>query len=68
MLNITLYDHRLEMDENGKLIEYLYEGDVKIYHDRMVVNTTDDSDINDARTQLDDGVYIRKGHCYISHE
>ena len=68
LLNITLYDHRLEMDENGKLIEYLYEGDVKLYHDRMVVNTTDDSDINDARTQLDDGVYIRKGHCYISHE
>ena len=68
LLNITLYDHRLEMDENGKLLEYLYESDVKLYHDRIVVSTTDDSDINDARTQLDDGVYVRKGHCYISHE
>ncbi len=68
LLNIALYDHRLEVDENGKPIEYLYEADVKLLHDRIVVTTSDDSDINDARTQLDDGIYFRRGHCFVSYE
>jgi hypothetical protein len=65
LLNITTYDHRLEKDENGKFIEYLYECDVDLFHDGIRVTTSEDSDINDARTQLDDGIYTRKGHCYV---
>jgi hypothetical protein len=66
LLNIATYDDRMEKDENGKYQEYLYECDVELFHDGIRIETTDDSDINDARTQLDDGVYMRKGHCYIS--
>jgi len=65
LLNIATYDHRLEMDENGKYWEYLYECDIDLFHDGIRVTTSDDSDIDDARTQLDDGIYIRKGHCFI---
>jgi hypothetical protein len=57
----------MNKDENGKYTEYLYECDVELFHDGIRVVTSDDSDINNAQTQLDDGVYIRKGHCYISH-
>ena len=67
LLNIDTYYHRLEKDENGKYTEYLYECDVELFHDGIRITTSDDSDINNAQTQLDDGVYIRKGHCYISH-
>ena len=67
LLNIAIYDHRLEKDENGKFTEYLYECDAEFFHDEIRIETSDDSDINNAQTQLDDGVYKRKGHCYISH-
>jgi|GEM_PF-2681522 len=67
LLNIDTYYHRLEKDENGKFTEYLYECDVELFHDGIRIETSDDSDINNAQTQLDDGVYVRKGHCYISH-
>jgi hypothetical protein len=66
LLNIALYDYKMNKDENGKFTEYLYECDVDLFHDGIRITTTDDSDINDARIQLDDGVYIRKGHCYIT--
>jgi len=68
LLNITTYERRLVRDENGKFVEYLYQCDVKFFHDGFKVTNTEDSDISDARTQLSDGVYIRKGHCYYYHK
>jgi hypothetical protein len=68
LLNIALYDYRLQKDENGKYMEYLYECDIDVFHDGIRITTTDDSDINDARIQLDDGVYFRKGHCFVLHK
>jgi len=68
LLNIATHDHRLEKDENGKFVEYLYDCDIDLFHDGIRVTTSDDSDINDARTQLDDGIYIRRGHCYVYHK
>ena len=68
LLNITTYERRLVRDENGKFVEYLYQCDVKFFHDGFKVTNTEDSDISDARTQLIDGVYIRKGHCYYYHK
>jgi len=68
LLNIATYDYRLEKDENGRFTEYLYECDVDLFHDGLRITTSDDSDINDARTQLDDGIYLRKGHCFITQK
>lgn len=68
LLNIATYDYRLKKDENGKFWEYLYECDVDMFHDGIRVTTSDDSDVDDVRTQLDDGIYIRKGHCFVSHK
>jgi hypothetical protein len=68
LLNIALYDHKLQKDENGKYTEYLYECDIDLYHDSIRVTTTDDSDIDNALIQLDDGVYVRKGHCFVTEK
>lgn len=68
LLNITIYDRRMEKDENGKYTEYLYECEADLFHDGIRITTSDDSDINDARTQLDDGIYLRKGHCFVGHK
>jgi hypothetical protein len=68
LLNIATYDYKLNRDENGKYMEYLYECDVDLFHDGIRVTTSEDSDINDARYQLDDGIYIRRGHCFIRHK
>jgi hypothetical protein len=68
LLNIATYDYRLKRDENGKYWDYLYECDVDMFHDGIRITTSDESDVDNVQTQLDDGVYIRKGHCFISHE
>lgn len=65
LLNIAEYEHAWRRDENGKYTEYLYECDVSIFHNGIVIETSDDSDIDNAQTQLDDGTYMRKGHCYV---
>ncbi len=68
LLNVALYEHRIRKDENGKFTEFLYEGEIELFYNGIRVSTSDDSDIDNAQTQLDDGVYYRKGHCYISHK
>ena len=68
LLNIALYDQRLRKDENGKYSEYLYECDVDLFHNGIRVTTTDDSDIDNPQIQLDDGIYLRKGHCFVLHK
>ena len=68
LLNIATYDYRLKRDENGKYWDYLYECDVDMFHDGIRITTSDESDIDDVRTQLDDGIYLRRGHCFISHK
>lgn len=67
LLNITQYEHKLRRDENGKYSSFIYEADIDIFYNGIRVTTSDDSDIDNTQTQLDDGVYIRRGHCYISH-
>jgi hypothetical protein len=67
LLNIAYLDNRVEKDENGKYYENLYECDIDFFHDGFRITSSDDSDINDTRTQLDDGIYYRRGHCHIRH-
>lgn len=68
LLNIAIYDYRLKKDENGKFWDYLYECDADMFHDGLRITTSDDSEISDVRIQLDDGIYVRKGHCFVSHK
>lgn len=67
LLNIATYEHAVRKDENGKFTEYLYECDVDLFYNSIRITTSDDSDIDNAATQLDDGVYVRKGHCFVRH-
>jgi hypothetical protein len=66
ILNIELYDYKFGKDENGKIIDFVYEGDIQLSHNSIIVSTSDDSDIDTPSIQLDDGVYFRKGHCFVS--
>jgi hypothetical protein len=68
LLNIATYEQALRKDENGKYSEYLYECDVDLFYNSIRITTSDDSDIDNAATQLDDGVYVRKGHCFVRHK
>lgn len=67
LLNITTYDFKIAPDENGKIIDYLYEALVQISFNGIRVKATDDSDIDNPSIQLEDGIYHRHGHCFVRH-
>lgn len=67
VLNVALYDFKIGADENGKVIDYLYEASVKVSLNLIKVESGDDSDIDNPAIQLDDGIYHRRGHCFVKH-
>ena len=67
VLNVATYDYKIGADENGKVVEYLYDADVEVSHNLIKVTSSDDSDIDNPAIQLDDGVYHRHGHCFVRH-
>ena len=68
VLNVTLRDFKLGSDENGRVIDNLYEADVEVSHNLIKVTSSDDSDIDNPAIQLDDGIYHRHGHCFVKVE
>ncbi|MCW3126302.1 MAG: hypothetical protein JWO03_1960 [Bacteroidetes bacterium] len=67
VLNVALYDFKIGADENGKVIDYLYEANVDVSLNLIKVESSEDSDIDNPATQLDDGIYHRRGHCFVKH-
>lgn len=67
LLNIATYDFKIAPDENGRIIDYLYEAEVQIVFNGIRVKATEESDVDNPAIQLDDGLYHRRGHCFVRH-
>ncbi len=67
LLNIATYDFKIAPDENGRIIDYLYEAEVQIVFNGIRVKATEESDVDNPAIQLDDGLYHRRGHCFVKH-
>ncbi|MBS1684224.1 MAG: hypothetical protein JSS76_05685 [Bacteroidetes bacterium] len=65
LLNIATYDFKIAPDENGKIIDYLYEADVQLFFNGLRVKGTEDSDIDNPAIQMEDGIYHRRGRCFV---
>lgn len=67
LLNIATYDFKIAPDENGRIIDYLYEADVQVVAGGIRVRATEDSEIDNPPIQLVDGYYHRRGQCFVRH-
>jgi hypothetical protein len=67
VLNVATYDFKIGADENGRVIDYLYEADIEVSHNLIKVVESGDSDIDNPAIQLSEGIYHRRGHCFVKH-